>query len=263
VASFPAQVANVYGPPSLPYCSYLLKRAPGGTRGPVHHLQRYSIIASFEIAMGFYSTHIFPRLLDWSLGNDMIQRQRREALAPLHGRVLEIGFGTGLNLPFFPARVTRLTVIDNERMLPKRVAKRIAEVQLPIEQFTLDAGGKLPFDEESFDGVLTTFTLCSISNIASALAEIRRVLNVSGEYVFLEHGRSDDPRVANRQDFFNPLQKLIACGCNMNRSIDVLIEAAGLEIIRLDRYSLPDTPRILGAMYRGIAKRASGAMREP
>ena len=184
----------------------------------------------------------------------MIQDQRLESLAPLHGHVLEIGFGTGLNLNCFPRAVTKLTAVDSGRMLPKRVAKRIGEVQMPIEQMALDAGSKLPFGDKTFDGVVTTFTLCSISNVASALAEIRRVLNESGEYVFLEHGRSDDLRIAKRQDFFNPLQKVLACGCNINRPIDQLIKSAGLEIIKLDRYSMPDTPRVFGAMYRGVAR---------
>jgi len=206
--------------------------------------------------MGIYSRYFFPRLLDWSLGNAMIQRQRHEVLAPLHGHVLEIGFGTGLNLPFFPETVTSLTVIDSERMLPKRVANRIGEVRMPIEQLTLDAGDKLPFGDNEFDGVVTTFTLCSISDVSSALVEIRRVLKDAGVYVFLEHGRSDDPRVAKRQDFFNPLQRVIACGCNMNRPIGQLIQSAGLEIVRFDRYTMPDTPRVLGEMYRGVARRA-------
>jgi ubiquinone/menaquinone biosynthesis C-methylase UbiE len=206
--------------------------------------------------MGLYSTYVFPRLLDWSLGNAMIQRQRREALAALHGHVLEIGFGTGLNLNFFPDAVTKLTAIDSERMLSKRVARRIGEVRMPIEQMTLDAGGNLPFGDNEFDGIVTTFTLCSISDIGSALSEIRRVLKDAGEYVFLEHGRSDDQRIAKRQDFLNPIQKLIGRGCNMNRPIDKLIKSAGLEIMKLDRYSMPDTPRMLGEMYRGVARRA-------
>jgi ubiquinone/menaquinone biosynthesis C-methylase UbiE len=205
--------------------------------------------------MGLYSSHIFPRLLDWSLGNNMIQRQRREALAPLRGHVLEIGFGTGLNLSCFPEAVTELTAIDNERMLQKRVAKRIAEVRMPVRQLTLDAGGNLPFGDSEFDGVVTTFTLCSIPDVGSALFEIRRLLKDDGQYVFLEHGRSDDPRVAKRQDFFNPLQKMIGRGCNMNRPIDRLIKASGLEIIQLERYSMPDTPRVLGEMYRGVARK--------
>jgi len=205
--------------------------------------------------MGLYSSYIFPLLLDWSLGNAMVQEQRRETLAALHGHVLEIGFGTGLNLLFYPYQVTRLTAIDRERMLPKRVQKRIAEARVSVEQLQLDASGKLPFEDEAFDGVVTTFTLCSIPGVAAALAEIRRVLKPEGQYVFLEHGRSDDPRVARRQDFFNPIQKVIGCGCNLNRPIDNLVDAAGLRITKLDRYMMPDTPRMLGEMYRGIAKK--------
>jgi ubiquinone/menaquinone biosynthesis C-methylase UbiE len=205
--------------------------------------------------LGLYSKFIFPRILDWSLGSTMVQEQRRQALAPLHGYVLEIGFGTGLNLPFYPDQVTKLTALDSERMIPKRVQKRIADARVPVEQLQLDASGRLPFDADVFDGVVTTLTLCSIADVGSALVEIRRVLKSDGEYAFLEHGRSDDPRVAKRQDFWNPIQKLIACGCNMNRPIDVLIEGAGLKMIELDRYQLPDTPRVLGEIYRGVARK--------
>ncbi len=205
--------------------------------------------------MGFYSSYIFPRLLDWGLGSAIVQEQRRATLAPLCGQVLEIGFGTGLNLPCYPPQVTRLTAIDSESMLPGRVADRIARAQVPVERLKLDAGGRLPFEDNAFDGIVTTFTLCSIADVASALAEIRRVLKPKGEYVFLEHGRSDDPRVAKRQDFFNPIQKLIGRGCNMNRPIDKLISAAGLRITTLDLFVMPDSPRILGEMYRGAAKK--------
>ena len=205
--------------------------------------------------MGFYSKHIFPRLVELSLGRGPVRDQRRAALAPLRGQVLEIGFGTGLNLPCYPPQVTRLTAIDSERMLPGRVADRIARAHVPVERLKLDAGGRLPFEDESFDGVVTTFTLCSIADVAAALAEIRRVLKPAGAYVFLEHGRSDDARIARSQDRFNPITKLIGCGCNMNRSIDKLISAAGLQIARLDRFVMPDSPRILGELYRGVATR--------
>jgi len=203
--------------------------------------------------MGLYSRHIFPRVLDWSLDNAMMREQRREALSPVEGHVLEIGFGTGLNLPHYPHQVTRLTAIDSERMLPKRVSERIARARFPVEIFQLDAGGRLPFEDDSFDGVASTLTLCSITDIASALAEIRRVLKPAGSFVFLEHGRSDDPKVARRQDRFNPIQKFVGRGCNLNRRIDQLIKASGLNLVKLDRFLLPDTPRLLGEMYRGVA----------
>jgi ubiquinone/menaquinone biosynthesis C-methylase UbiE len=206
--------------------------------------------------MGFYSQHIFPRLVEWSLGCGIVRDQRLATLAPLRGQVLEIGFGTGLNLGCYPPQVTGLTAIDSETMLPGRVADRIARACVPVDRLKLDAGGRLPFEDQSFDGIVTTFTLCSIAEVASALAEIRRVLNPAGEYVFLEHGRSDDPGIARRQDRFNPITKLIGCGCNMNRPIDKLISAAGLQISTLDRFVRPDAPQILGALYRGVAKRS-------
>jgi len=207
--------------------------------------------------MGLYSSYIFPRVLDWSLGTSYFQNLRKETLEPAKGSVLEIGFGTGLNLPHYPPQVTKLTVVEPERMLASRVARRISEANMPVEQFQLDASRRLPFDDDSFDSVVTTLTLCSIADVSPALAEIRRVLKPQRPYVFLEHGRSDDPRVAKRQDFFNPVQKIVACGCNMNRPIDQLIKDAGFEIATLERFLIPDAPRVLAEMYRGIAEQGS------
>ena len=201
-----------------------------------------------------YSNYIFPRLLDWSLGNEEVGKQRSLALAPARGEVLEIGFGTGLNLPYYPREVKRLIAIDSEQMLAERVAKRIAEAGMPVEQYQLDASHRLPFEDQRFDSVVSTFTLCTIADLPSAFAEIRRVIMPEGRFIFLEHGRSDDAKVAKRQDFLNPVQKLLGRGCNMNRAIDRLIEEAGLEIETLDRFLMPGAPRILGEMYRGVAK---------
>jgi SAM-dependent methyltransferase len=203
--------------------------------------------------LGLYSKYIFPRILDWSLGTLELGKYRRLALAPTRGRTLEIGFGTGLNLPYYPDGVTELTVIDSENMLRDRVEKRIAACPIPVTRMQLDAQGRLPFDDRVFDSVVTTLTLCSIENTAPALAEIRRVLEPDGQFIFWEHGRSDDPAVARRQDRFNPLQRIIGAGCNMNRRIDALIRDAGFEIQTLDRFLLPKTPRVLAEMYRGVA----------
>jgi ubiquinone/menaquinone biosynthesis C-methylase UbiE len=204
--------------------------------------------------MGFYSKHIFPLILDWSVGAPEFGEYRRRALEPARGETLEIGFGTGLNLPYYPEAVDRLTAIDSENMLEDRVEKRVAACPIPVTRMRLDAQGRLPFEAHTFDTVVTTLTLCSIPDTAAALAEIRRVLKNEGRFVFFEHGRSDDPRVARRQDRFNPIQKIIGAGCNMNRRIDNLIEIAGFEIITLDRFLLPNAPRILAEMYRGVAR---------
>lgn len=204
--------------------------------------------------MGFYAKYIFPRLLDWSLGNPRMGEYRRRALEPAVGNTLEIGFGTGLNLPYYPPAVTRLTVIDSENMLRELVGRRIAECPIPVTKMQLDAQGRLPFDDAAFDSVVTTFTLCSIAEPGPALAEIRRVLKPGGRFIFFEHGRSEDAKVARWQDRLNPLQKVIGVGCNMNRKMDALITAGGFQITKLDRFSLPKTPRLLAEMYRGIAE---------
>ncbi|MDX2033132.1 MAG: class I SAM-dependent methyltransferase [Blastocatellia bacterium] len=203
--------------------------------------------------MGLYSKYIFPRMLDLMLGAPEMGKYRRAALAPARGRTLEIGFGTGLNLAYYPPAVTELTVIDSEDMLRDRVERRIAACPIPVTRMQLDAQGRLPFEDRAFDSVVTTLTLCSIDNTAPALAEIRRVLKPEGEFVFWEHGRSDDAAVARRQDRFNPLQKIIGAGCNMNRPIDALIREAGFEIRTLDRFLMPKSPRVLAEMYRGVA----------
>jgi ubiquinone/menaquinone biosynthesis C-methylase UbiE len=202
-----------------------------------------------------YSRHIFPRILDWSLGVTPVQQLRSKALAEARGQVLEVGFGTGLNLRHYPPQVEAIVAIDSERMLPERVARRIAQSGLKVTPVKLDASGVLPFADASFDSVVTTFTLCSIRDVAEALEGIRRVLKPEGNYIFLEHGRSDDPRVARRQDLLNPLQKIIAVGCNINRPIDRIIRQAGLTITGLDRFVMPQTPRVLGEMYVGTARR--------
>ena len=204
--------------------------------------------------MGFYSKQIFPRMMDWALGNRAISRERAATLELARGDVLEIGFGTGLNLPDYPPAVNTLTVIDPNLALADRVARRISEARIPVEQFELDASGRLPFDDSSFDVVATTFTLCSIDDVSSALREMRRVLRPDGQYLFLEHGRSDDSRVARLQNFLNPVQKLVACGCNLNRPIEDLIRASGFCIVELSRFQMPDLPRFVGECYRGIAR---------
>src|SRR5258705_6375137 len=159
--------------------------------------------------MGLYSNYIFPRVLDWTLGTQYFQREREKTLESTCGSVLEIGLGTGLNLPHYPLQVTKLTVVEPEQMLASRVAGRVSRARMPVEQFRLDASRRLPFDDNTFDSAVTTLTLCSIADVAPALAEIRRLLKPEGRCVFLEHGRSDDPRVAKRQDLLNPFQKIV------------------------------------------------------
>jgi ubiquinone/menaquinone biosynthesis C-methylase UbiE len=209
--------------------------------------------------MGFYARQLFPRVLDWALSSEEVSRQRRATLQPLTGQVLEIGFGTGLNLPHYPQTVSHLTIIDPQRMLADRVAERIAAAPMPIDKMYLDASGRLPFADDSFDGVATTFTLCTIADVRAALAEMRRVLTPGGLMVFLEHGLSDDARTATWQNRLTPIQKVVACGCHLNRPIDALITRAGLTIDHLTRDLMAGLPRVIGSLYRGTAKKVLSA----
>lgn len=205
--------------------------------------------------MGIYANYIFPRMLDWALGSPEANEQRQITLANARGNVLEIGFGTGLNLRYYPEAVTKLTALDSENFRPEVVQQRIAKARFPVEQVQLDAGGKLPFADASFDTVVTTWTLCSIANVDAALLEMKRVLKPDGELLFCEHGRSDDAKTATWQDRLNPLQKIVGCGCNMNRAMDGLLKKAGFEIMTLDRFVMANAPRVLGETYRGVAKK--------
>jgi ubiquinone/menaquinone biosynthesis C-methylase UbiE len=202
--------------------------------------------------MGFYDRYIFPHVLDLAMRG--MNPLRADVLAPASGEVLEIGFGTGLNLAYYPATVRRLHALDPMDALQKRVAERIAAASFPVERHQLRADGQLPFDAARFDCVAVTWTLCSISDPLAALREMRRVLKPGAPLLFIEHGRSDDPKVARFQDRWNPIQNAIAGGCNVNRKIDALIREGGFAFEKLERYKAPG-PRFLTDMYRGIARR--------
>lgn len=202
--------------------------------------------------MGLYSDFIFPHMLEFLLGNKQAMHYRRQALAEAHGDVLEIGFGTGLNLACYPAAVSRLTIIDPAKLLPRRVAKRIAAAHMPVEEAFLDAE-HLPFEIERFDTVVSTWTLCTIPDAVAALQEVHRVLKPTGKLLFLEHGRSSDANVARKQDRWNGFQQVVGLGCNLNRPIDELITSAGLRIRSLERFQMPRTPKIGAEHYLGAA----------
>jgi len=203
--------------------------------------------------MGVYGKHIFPRLMDGGLSGPQHRTMRERALATARGAVLEIGFGTGLNLPCYPATVERLVGIDRASMLESRVAGRVARAPFPVERLEQDAADPLPFESGAFDTVVSTWTLCSIGRLREALHELRRVLAPGGAFLFLEHGRSDRTLVASFQDIVNPFQNLIGCGCNLNRRIDQEIQDAGFKIVELERYGIPGVPRPFGEVYEGMA----------
>ncbi len=206
--------------------------------------------------MGIYADHIFPRLMDGSLGGQQQRVYRERTLAPARGAVLEVGFGTGLNLPCYPSEVIRLVAVDRTRMLESRVRGRVERAPFPVERLEHDAGRPLPFPDASFDTAVSTWTLCSIERLQPALRELLRVLRPGGAFLFLEHGRSDRSLVATFQDFVNPLQNVIGCGCNLNRKIDDEIRQAGFQITQLERFRVPGVPRAFGEVYLGSATHA-------
>ena len=199
----------------------------------------------------FYEKRIFPTLMDRSMRR--MEDLRSAALAPAMGETLEIGFGTGLNLAHYPAAVTSLAALDPMDALPELVRARVEEAPFPVERHALRADGGLPFDAGRFDSVAITWTMCTIPDVAAALLEMRRVLKPDGRMVFIEHGRSDDPKVARWQDRVNPVWNVIGCGCNLNRPIDQLVAKAGFQVRSLERFVQERTPRMFGSMYRGIA----------
>ena len=186
------------------------------------------------------------------MAGDEFLRLRRGLLGSVHGDVLELGIGTGLNLPHYPETVTALHAVDPAQLLPNTIAARSANLSFPIriQQGTAES---LVHARGRFDYVVSTWTLCTIPDPVLALQEVGRVLKPGGMFLFLEHGRSDDQTIAAWQDRLNPIQNVIGCGCHLNRKIDRLITQSGLAITHLDRFSMQAVPRLAGEMYRGTA----------
>lgn len=201
--------------------------------------------------MGLYSDHILPRILNGVMGMAIIGDERRKCLAEVKGRVLEVGFGSGHNLPYYPSGVEKVVAIDPSAVSAKLARKRIAHAPFPVEYLALK-GEDIPAADASFDSVVSTFTLCTIPDAGAALGQMRRVLKPDGRFFFVEHGRSDDPAVQRWQDRLNGIQKTICGGCNLNRNIEKLIRDAGFDIIALDTYDIQG-PRISSHLYRGVA----------
>ncbi len=198
---------------------------------------------------------IKPRFQDWAMRQ--MDDLRPETLARAQGDVLEVGFGTGLNLRHYGEGVRSLTGLDPMQTDQFGVvAERIARAAFPVTRAALRADATLPFDAGRFDCVVTTWTLCSIPDPLAALTEMRRVLRAGGRYLFIEHGRSERDRTACWQDRLNPLWRRIADGCNMNRRIDEIVARGGFEMISLDRFR-GRGPSVLASMYRGEAVRGT------
>jgi ubiquinone/menaquinone biosynthesis C-methylase UbiE len=205
--------------------------------------------------LSFYHHYVFPRLLDLVMSSRLLHAPRDRALAPARGRILEIGFGTGMNLTHYPPNVKRIEAIDPDLDLDRLSMPRMAKSAIAVDFHHLDAA-HLPFEDARFDTVVSTFTLCSIADVVHALGEIRRVLKPGGQFLFLEHGRSPDPRVARWQDRLNDAWKPLAGGCHLNRPVRSMIGDAGLALTDAQDYYLKHAPRFLGFLTEGVAQRA-------
>lgn len=201
--------------------------------------------------MSWYERRVLPRIVDLSLRGADFARVRARVAGDLGGEVLEIGFGSGLNVPHYPATLTKVVAIDPATAGRKLAASRIARCAVPIEFAGLDAGD-LPAADSSVDHVLSTWTLCTVPDPARALAEIRRVLRPGGSLNFAEHGLAPDEKVARFQHRFTPVQRRVFGGCHLDRRIDELITDAGFDVTKLDTYYLPGS-RSVGYTFEGIA----------
>jgi len=179
--------------------------------------------------MGFYREQVLPRLVDRTCGTADIERWRREVTAGLAGTVVEIGFGSGLNVPVYPAEVRHLYAVEPASTARKLAEGRIAESPVEVEHIGLQ-GESIPLDDASCDGALSTFTLCTIPGVEAALAEVYRVLRPGGRFHFLEHGLAPDESIATWQRRLEPLQKRLADGCHLTRDAQALVSAAGFEV---------------------------------
>jgi len=204
--------------------------------------------------VGFYENQVVPRFTDLVMRRRELTPIRARVSASLDGDVLEIGFGSGLNVAHYPPAVTRVRAVDPATLGRKLAAKRVALSRVPVEYVDLD-GQALSLESDSIDHVLTTWTLCSIPDVDRALSEIRRVLRSGGLFHFVEHGRSPDPNVAAWQNRLTPIQRRIAGGCHLNRPIDELVLNSGLELTRLENYYAKG-PRPFGYMFEGVATKS-------
>src|SRR4051794_34734834 len=201
--------------------------------------------------MGLYRHCIFPPLLHAAMRMKVLRPYRARIVGAAEGRVLEIGIGSGLNLPLYGAKVTCVVGLEPSPELLRMARRQCTEAQVPIRLVEAMAES-LPLESKSIDTVVTTWTLCTIPDAQRALREARRVLCPGGSLLFVEHGRAPEPTVALWQDRLNPVWRRIAGGCNLNRQIDALIAGVGFRFENLQHSRLPG-PRTHTFLYEGRA----------
>jgi ubiquinone/menaquinone biosynthesis C-methylase UbiE len=202
--------------------------------------------------MGFYQEQILPRFQDKVMARKPARSVRARVCAGLLGDVVEVGFGTGLNAPYYPTEVRKVFAVEPSRVCMQLAETRIAQSPVPVESAGLN-GEHLDLPSDQFDAVLSTWTLCTIPDLSSALAELRRVLKPGGAFHFVEHGHAPDRNVARWQRRLEPLNKRLAGGCHLTRRISEQIKGAGFEIDQLDAYYFNGEPKPFGYTYEGRA----------
>ncbi len=202
--------------------------------------------------MTFYEQRVLPHLVDWSMRQPTFAEYRGRVLQAAEGCVLEIGIGSGLNLPFYGSAVKHVIGLEpSPRLLAMaRGAGNAASPSIELLQASAEA---IPLENGSIDTVVSTWTLCSIPNVTGAIEEIRRVLRRDGRFLFVEHGRSPDPHVRRWQDRLTPLWKRLGGGCHLNRPIAQLIERSGFRVEHVVTGYMKG-PRPMTFMYEGSAR---------
>jgi ubiquinone/menaquinone biosynthesis C-methylase UbiE len=202
--------------------------------------------------MGIYGERVLPRILNFAGGMKAIEPVRRRVCEGLAGNVVEIGFGSGLNIPFYPAAVTSVDAVEPADLAWKLADKRVLTTSIPVKRSGLD-GQSLSFADDSYDAALSTLTLCTIPDVAAALGELRRVLKPGGTLHFVEHGLAPDESVRRWQYRVEPIQKRLLGGCHLTRPIVELLETAGFTITKVDVFYEKSAPKFEGAYSLGIA----------
>lgn len=207
--------------------------------------------------MGLYQEQIIPRLQDKAMRRSGTRVVRQRVCTGLAGDVVEVGFGTGLNLPFYPVQVLKVYAVEPSRVCMRLARDRIAHAAMPVELAGLN-GEHLELPTDSIDAALSTWTMCTIPNLDEALKEIRRVLKPGGTLHFVEHGHAPNDKTAAWQRRFEPLHKRFAGGCHLTRDVPEFLVRAGFHINSLDRYYFEGEPKVLGYTFEGVASTSEG-----